>query len=111
MQLASYPEILINREILHHIPTATTSSEDYRKILITPTNEILPKRLIRTFLEDGFWEMLNEAEKVADQNRTVGYLAHYLKRFISATARFNHLLWPYATERGANTITKYIQTR
>lgn len=97
---------------MHHIPPSTTqSSEDYRKILLTPTDEILPKRLIRTFLEDGLFETLNEAEKSYNQHRVIGSMAHYLKRFLHATARLNQLFWPYAADKGVNTVSKYIQTR
>lgn len=113
MQLNSYPEISINRDALHLHPGSYPGygRDDNRPILMRPANESMVKRLTRTFFEDGFLQVLNEAHNAPDSNPIVRSIAGYMKRLFDATAQVNTFFCPYFRERNVASVSKFFETR
>lgn len=109
--MASYPEIYIRREGLigttHAIPSKFHLD---RKILITPQNEPLAKRLARIFLEEGPIDALREAEHKT-QGQKINYLFRGLLIALNKAKQFNGLIWPYADNQDLDILSVYSQTR
>lgn len=81
------------------------------KILMTPANETLPKRLTRIYFEEGINEVLKDADERTVQYPIVNTIVKCLRFLTDKARQMNTLIWPYLHDRELNLIANYSQTR
>ncbi|XP_047107165.1 aladin-like [Schistocerca piceifrons] len=107
--VASYPTIVVNRDLLR---PSVTSHEDVNAVFL-PVREGLVKKILNVWYEHGLLEALN---LMADQNDpnihpTVRYAASSMLKLSDIIIRLRNRFHPRLTESGTNLIAAVSQTR
>lgn len=106
--VANFPSIVIRREpgIGSH---AVTSIANDRKILMTPQNEPLAKRLTRIYFEDGLNEALNEAQHGTKGWKVTNFIVKWTKFLFEKSQQLDTFLRPRYDE--SKLIDEFSQAR
>lgn len=107
-QVSAYPPIKIKRETGIGVPIAPTTSSD-RRILITPTNESLFKRLTRIYCEEGLNEVIDDIESRITNSPIQQFILKYFKYAFEGSKHLNSLINP--RNESNRLIGEFAQTR